>query len=323
MKSKVRFLAALSAAAMLLTACSEQGQSVTAPANTSGNVQNSQAGENTISAENQNTNVEESSKPENDPTLITDKSKYPADLYGVIGDKIETDDITEVHKQDGGSDEDWRTAGCNGFVYLAEPTGINYNTLDNADIFNSEDNSFEGSTEESPAEYKRYKTGDEICGLTVKNASVYFANKTDDYPEPFEGQHFSGGSVSFEGEKKLTGYIIILSEDLYGIGGTGDVIFIPDKDSQTLPVMNYNAADAEKGIYSNVLSFAVTVGSFSYKNEYRHISCGNIDSYESSWFLGEEHNKPVKVSVTLDEIGISSSIDWITSYSAKIKEISF
>ena len=321
MKSKVRFLAALSAAAMLLTACSEQGQSVTAPANTSGNVQNSQAGENTISAENQNTNVEESSKPENDPTLITDKSKYPADLYGVIGDKIEADEITNVHKQEDGSDEDWRTAGCNGFVYLAEPTGINYNSIDNADSFNSEDNSFEGSPEESPAQYKRYKVGDEICGLTVKEAYTFFSNK--EFPDPFDGQYFSGCTVSFEGEKKLTGYIIILSEDLYGIGGTGDVIFIPDDDSQTLPVMNYNAADAEKGIYSNILSFAVTVGSFSYKNEYRSISCGNIDSYESSWFLGEEHNKPIKVSVTLDEIGISSSIDWITSYSAKIKEISF
>lgn len=306
---------------MLLSACNEQGQSVTAPTNTSGNVQNSQDSENTDSAESLNTSAEESSIPENDPTLVTDKSKFPTDLYGVNGDKIDIDEITEVHKQEDGSDDEWRSAGCNGFVYLAEPTGINYNSLDNADSFNSEDNSFEGSPEESPAEYKRFRVGDEICGLTVKEASVFFSNKESD--RSFEGQYFSGGSVSFEGEKKLTGYIIILSEDLYGIGGTGDVIFIPDKDSQTLPVLNYNVSDAEKGIYSNILSFAVTVGTFSYKNEYHNISCGNIDSYESSWFLGEEHNKPIKVSVTLEDIGISSSIDWITSYSAKIKEISF
>ena len=320
MKSKVKLLAVLLTAAMLLTACNDQGQPVNTAA-TSGNTQNSQDSENTNSPESQNTSAEESSKPEDDPTLVTDKSKYPADLYGVIGDKIEADEITDVHKQEDGSDEDWRTAGCNGFVYLAEPTGINYNSIDNADSFNSEDNSFEGSPEESPAQYKRYKVGDEICGLTVKEAYTFFSNK--EFPEPFDEQYFSGCTVSFEGEKKLTGYIIILSEALYGIGGTGDVIFIPDNNSQALPVMNYNAADAEKGIYSNILSFAVTVGSFSYKNEYRSISCGNIDSYESSWFLGEEHNKPIKVSVTLDEIGISSSIDWITSYSAKIKEISF
>ncbi|MDE7281520.1 MAG: hypothetical protein K2N36_07250 [Ruminiclostridium sp.] len=325
MKRKVKFSAVLLTAAMLLTACNEQGEPVST-ADTSGNVQNSQGSQdspNTDSTESLNTNTAESSSLEEDPTLITDKSKFPTDLYGLNGDKIDIDEITEVHKQEGGSDDEWWSAGCSGFVYLAEPTGINYNSLDNADSFNSEDNSFEGSPEESPAEYKRYKGGDEICGLTVANTFVYFANKTDDYPEPFEGQHFCGGSVSFEGEKKLTGYIIILSEELYGIGGTGDVIFIPDKDSQTLPVMNYNAADAEKGIYSNVLSFAVTVGGFSYKNEYRHISCGNIDSYESSWFLGEEHNKPVKVSVTLTDLSISSSIDWITSYTANIKEISF
>lgn len=322
MKSKIKFLAALSAAAMLLSACNEQGQPVTTAANANGTVQNSQNSENTQSSDSQNTSAEESSSPEDDPTLITDKSKYPTNLYGVIGDKIETDEITEVHRyEEDGNDGEWKTAGCKGFVYLAEPTGINYNSLDNADSFNSEDNSFEGSPEESSAEYKRYKTGDEICGLTVKEAYVYFSNKESS--EPFDGQYFNGGSVSFEGEKKLTGYIIILSEDLYGIGGTGDIIFIPDKDSQTLPVLNYNVSDAEKGIYSNILSFAVTVGTFSYKNEYRNISCGNIDSYESSWFLGEEHNKPIKVSVTLEDIGISSSIDWITSYSAKIKEISF
>ncbi len=320
LKNKVKYLAAVSAAAILLSACSsEQGQPNISAAgdNANGTVQNS---ENTQTTENQDTNTEESSKPEDDPTLITDKSKYPADLYGVIGDKIEVDEITEVHKYEGDSEE-WRNAGCDGFVYLAEPTGINYNSIDNADSFNSEDNSFDGSPEESSAVYKRYKVGDEICGLTVKEASVYFTNTEDS--EQFNGQYFKGGSVSFEGEKQLTGYLIILSEELYGIGGTGDIIFIPDNGSQTLPVLNYNESDAEKGIYSNVLSFSVTIGSFSYKNEYRAVSCGNIDSYESSWFLGEEHNKPIKVSVTLEDINISSSIDWITSYSAKIKDIKF
>ena len=323
-KSKVKYLAAVSAAAILLSACSsEQGQNP-ADINTAGNNANNtvQDGENAQTAETQDGSGGESSKPEDDPTLITDKSLFPTDLYGAIGDKIEIDEITELHKyEDGGEDGEWRNASCEGFVYLAEPTGVNYNSIDNADIFNSEDNSFDGSPEESSAIYKRCKVGDEICGLTVKEAAVIFTN-TDD-SEQFNERYFKGGSVSFEGEKKLTGYIIILSEELYGIGGTGDVIFIPDNDSQTLPVLNYNASSAEKGVYSTRLSYSDTVGSFSYKSEYGTISCGNIDSYESSWFLGEEHNKPIKVSVTLENISISSSVDWITSYLAKIKDISF
>lgn len=320
-KREVKYLAVILAAAAFLSACAdEQEQKVPA----SGNNEISTVRDNENSEKNEDTQItkQEGGNPENDPDLITDRSKYPTNLYGAAGDKIGVDEITELRRfEEDGENSPWRSAGCDGFVYLAEPTGINFNSIDNADSFNVEDNSFNGSPTESSAVYKRYKAGEEICGLTIKEASVYFAY--EEYPIPFDEQYFKGGTVSFDGEKQLTGYIVILSDELYGIGGKGDVVFIPDNDSQILPVLNYNAVSADKGVFSTCLSFSSTIGDFSYKSEYGILSCGNIDSYDSSWFLGEEHNKPLKVKLTVENIRISSSIDWITSYTVKIKDISF
>lgn len=270
----------------------------------------------------ESTSAPESSSTAPEPGFVSDRSQYPTDLYGIGGEQISVDEITELYKYS--EENPWDNATCDGFVYLAEPTGINYNSIDNADTYNDSDEliSFEGSESESPAVYKRYKVGDEICGLTVESASTSF--KYNGSSEALSNEkHFLSGSVAFSGEKQLSGYIIILNKELYGIGGKEDIIFIPDNDSQVLPVINYNDFSDTDGVYSNLLSNVYVVGDFAYKNEYPFISCGNMSDYESSWFSDAEFNKPLKASLTIGDIEMASSIAWITSPSAVIKNVNF
>lgn len=321
MKKKIKCLAALLAALTLLSACSgENDRQSSDTAHNGGNETAAAAGthENAIKTENNDT-VEGSSVPVDDPTLITDKSQYPTNLCGLAADKISADSITQVHKDD--YDSDWTSASCNGFVYLSEPTGINYNSIDNADIFNDMDNSFDESPTESLAEYKKYSVGDEICGLVIDEATTMFKNASTE--KTFDERFFSGCVVKFKGEKKLSGYLIILSEELYGVGGVGDIVFIPDGGSQTLPVMNFYEFSEEGKPLSNLLKYSQTVGGLCFKNEYGFISCGSLDDYDSSWFLGKEHNLPLKATITVDNIYMSAVMNWITNCSGVIASIEF
>lgn len=317
MKKTAKITALLLSALLVITACSDNGKgSVTTPAENNPN--------NTVKTESSTDSGtgENSTEPTTEPGFVSDRSQYPTDLYGLGGDPISADDIAELYKYS--EENPWDNATCNGFVYLAEPTGINYNSIDNADIYNDNDEpvSFEGSESESPAKYKKYKVGDEICGLTIEAASISFKYNASETATSID-KHFLSGSVTFIGEKQLSGYIIILNDDEYNIGGEGDIIFIPDNDSQTLPVINYNAFSDSDGVYSNALNNVSVVGGFAYKNEYTCLNCGNMSEYNSSWFSDAEVNKPLKASVTIGDISMSSSVAWRISANVNIKSVNF
>lgn len=321
MKNKAKLLSLILASSILLTACGKTGDSPTptSAGETSTAFENTEKTENTKETTKKDT--EETSAGEEIPEgLITDKSQYPTDVYDLNGELIKPEEMTQVFcfEQETG----WAYGNSEGFVYLAEPTGISYNSVENADIYDSANNDFSGSETKSPAVYKRYYAGDEICGLVVDNANTTFNKNMYSADSTNKEIFFSGGSVTFKGEKELTGYIIILAEDIYVLGTEGDIVFVPDNQSQTLPVMNYNRFSEEEGVYSDYLQFTKSVGDFTYKSEYEFISLGNISEY-GDMFMGEEKNKALKAKVTIENIWMSSSVDWYAQFAAKIKSLEF
>lgn len=239
---------------------------------------------------------------------------YPDCLYGPGGDKISVDEITEVKYYDLNPAEKWDYAGCDGFTYLAEPTGISFNMDENPELLDSENFTFSGAPESS-AEYKRYRVGDSICGLTVKEASVDFS--TDMVYNHREG-YFKGGTVSFDGSLELTGYLIVLADYEYDVGDAGDIVFILDNESQILPIMNYNAISEEKGVHSTLPDFCRSVAGFAYQSEYPFALCflENIEDYGLETF---EPNTPVRVKITARDISMYSRVEWLTGLTMTIK----
>lgn len=307
--------------AALFTACSESGK-------TEINTNSSQTTAPVI-----NDSVE--TKPETQPIITTSEGTAPEEstdnaetdpadgnkdyinlLYGPGMDKISAEDITEEVRYDDGSD--WSYVNCDGLVYLAEPTGVCLNSIENADRFDSVNLEFDTAAP-SEAKYKRYKVGDSICGLTISEASTQFIN------QPMcshDEKYFGGGQVFFDGSAELTGYLIILTDDEYGVGGEGDIIFVPDSKSQTLPVMNYNMVSDERGVYSELTNHSISLtGGFACQSEYPFINCGNLSSYSSTMFSAIKENTPTAVKITADNISMSSRVDWLVRITMQIEDM--
>lgn len=315
MKMTTKILALLLVSAMLLTACNETANTPSATTTTA-ETEPTQITAETAAAESE-TAAEENGGEFVDDTIVTDKSKFPTDLYGLERDNIFPDDMTAVYCY---GENPWDNIECEGFTYMAEPTGISYNSIENADVFDETVPAFNGSEEKSAPAYKRYNVGDEICGLKIETAVSYFMNNGQN--EGLKERYFNGGTASFSGKKELSGYLIILSEDLYAVGGVGDIVFIPDNDSQTLPLLNYDSKSKE-GVFSTVVGNTYTMGGISFKNEYGIITLGNMQNYPAEMFFGVEQNKALKAKVIIDQLTMSSSVEWFSNATAVIDSVTF
>lgn len=245
------------------------------------------------------------------------RENYPDYLYGPGGDKVSADEITEINCYI--AEDKWNYAVCDGFTYISEPTGIGFNGDENPDLFDNDNFVFKGAPASS-AEYKRYSVGASICGLTVKEATARFYNENNPGDIHREG-YFQGGSVRFDGTMELIGYLIILTDDEYAVGFVGDIVFIPDNESQVLPILNYNRISEEKGVYSDLCRYGYSAAGFAYQSEYPCIDCGNVDEYDSSMFAAVEHNNPTHVRITAEDIVMSSSVGWFANMEMSVREL--
>lgn len=269
----------------------------------------------TTAAETESTETDESTDSADEEGGIP-KEDYPDYLYGPGMDKISVDEITDISY---GTGNKWDYAACDGFTYLAEPNGITYNSIDNADIYNG-DLAFNGVPEAPASEYKRYKVGDTVCGLTISEASVsfsYFLGAGQDD----EQRYFQGGMAIFDGSAELTGHLVILGDYEYAVGGNGDAVLILDSDGQVLPVLNYDAYSPEKGVYSTHPNHCFIVGGVTFQSEYPFVFCGNVKDYDSELFEDIEWNTPTRVKLTAENIMMNSSIDWFANINVTVTDL--
>ena len=207
--------------------------------------------------------------------------------------------------------DNWICVTCD-YVYLAEPLGIYYNSVDNADIFDENECIFAGAPDTAAYQYKKYKVGDTFGDLKLVGASTSFC------PEWFnkKPRYFNGGFARFEGTLTLTGkcYLNPVTE-VYDT--KRDIHFIPDAKGAKLPIMNYSAD--ENG--NEALCIGMNNG-FYWMGEYSSIVLGNADDYSNLDF-GEFPNDGslVNVKVTIENILFRNELNFRTLFRADLVDL--
>lgn len=138
-------------------------------------------------------------------------------LTGPGGDIVKPEEMTRVTASDeqdyianGINSGNWEQVEVSGFTYLAEPGG----------------------------QYRRVRTGEEICGLTLMDCGCVFSAEKEVQPGANSAQSwFSSAWAEFDGSAELTGTLAPVFETS-DIAQEGDFIFSPD-ESPELPVMDY------------------------------------------------------------------------------------
>lgn len=315
-------LAAVVLSAAMLTACSDENSSeeisiadTSEPASAVDNV----SGTTTDDYFETMDNYTSMSSAETSEPVPESGFRLLADVYGLAGDKITDDDITSVtyDEQAELTEDSWFYAICDGFAYIGEPTGICFNSIDNADIFDETTWTFDGLPQYAPTEYKRLEVGDEICGLTVKSAlTEFYTDNVSEATKSIPEIYFRYSSAAFEGSVTMTGYLSIAPEDDYGIG-EGDIFFVPAPDSELLPVMNYTFDGS--GIYNKL--YISGNNDFKWVTEYPTIRTGNINDSALNFSGIPQDNSYVKVKITVDDIVMSSAVDWLSSVGCRLVSI--
>lgn len=317
-RRNVAFIAALTIISML-AGCKSGGDSSGAADSVTSAGELSSA-ETVSSSESKPASTFEYSASEPEEESDTEKKTI---LVGLEGDEITLADITSVSTDNGAnggaelySDEafinnEMMTVVCGGFGYLAESSRPCFNSIDNADAFNSATGKFIGSGDEEMKNFKRVSVGDTVGLFTVTSAESTFASssmmadKSDmlslmkENPEIF----FSGSDITLSGSFTMTGYICRVLEDEYGIAA-GDLIFVPF-ESCPVPVMSFSYADQLKGICHRTVT--CMRGDLYWDNEYGNMVIANIDDLACDVSAIPSDGSFAKVKVTADSVTLSSS----------------
>lgn len=260
-------------------------------------------------------------------------------LVGPAGDTIYRSELSAIFTNDGTdvspeafSEENFSGVLCDGFVYLADPTGICRTSYDNADVFDSAAMRFTDVSEAAKKGYKRVSVGDTVCGLTLTEAQSNFARGNDSAEFTlgdgsiklgselgFPDIYFMGGSANFSGQLTLTGYISAAADNDHGLR-EGDIIFVPGGCECMLPVMGYRF-DPDIGIvhYQRMNSHMGLV----WENEYGNIFLGNTADTTADLNGIPDDGSFVKAEVTIDNIRLICGIGMMESCSAEIADITF
>ena len=104
-----------------------------------------------------------------------------------------------------------------------------------------------------------------------------------------------GCSVEFDGTVTMTGYMRVCVSE-YGVE-EGEVLFVPDKDSLVLPVINFHV-DRDTDSF-NTAVWQWPVKDFAYATEYPTIRLGNINKgVDISGIPADGTSTKVSVTVT-------------------------
>lgn len=280
-------------------------------------------------------------EPPSDPASNTENKGEPTFLICPDGTPVYTSEITSVFT---GSDEtgDRRditldeaemiareggdfTVICSGFVYGYLPENA-FNRKDNPDMFEDQGDGinfrFIGERLLPSTDFTRFEVGGKIGSLTVKSASAYFGNANGntefrDFSDK-PGNFLQGGSVEFDGETELSGYVSVMPPDvMYGVGG--GVTFYPDSRScSKLPVVSGSRNNELGGFAHSPLE--TFYGYYGYITpEFGSIEELTVDT--GSLAPGDFF---VKAAVVVGDIGYEFKPDWgMTAQRFTLNEIKF
>ena len=283
-------------------------------------------------------------EPPSDPASGTENKGEPTFLICPDGTPVYTSEITSVFTGSDGSgdrkeitiDEAEKLAReggnftviCSGFAYAYISENA-FNRIDNPDMFGPADDVIglfgtEGGTEffhyigeEIPGstEFIRLKTGGKIGSLTVKSAAAYFGNADSREFSDKPGNFLQGGSVEFDGELELSGYISVSSfNEFYNSGGY--VTFCPDSDSCSKLPMFDGRWDSELGGFAH----SPYESSEGYYGDLR-LNLGNINELTVDTGDLKYGDTLVKSTIVIDDIKFEFDPMYGSNWNISLKQI--
>lgn len=227
----------------------------------------------------------------------------PFELYGPDNMPITKGDVTGVTLPDGKkisvdklSADNWASVVCDGFTYVAPPTGGSTNSLDDPEIYSAFSVPDSGSFNNS--DYKRLNVGDKFGDLTLRSAATIFRNYGSSPAE-----QLSECIAEFDGSVTLDAYII---RGITNTTSPGAFICVPKSSETAIPVMFPLLKDGKftsKSYLGDYLS-----GEFKYTSEYPPIYVQNVNSYNLVSLFGGYDKYIAEVTVTLSNF----HMDWYT-----------
>lgn len=278
---------------------------------------------------------ESTSDPASDSASNTENKGEPTFLICPDGTPVYTSEITEIFT---GSEETGDKHGitleeaerlaregedftvvCSGFAYGY--IGKSFNIIDDRHMFKDLGDRinfiFTGEPQYLSTDIVRLETGKKFGGLTVKSASSHFGRaywnmdikEFSDKP----GIFLQDGSVEFDGELELSGYLSVLSFNEYYNDG-GDITFFPDnKSCAKIPIVG-RRWNSELGGFDRV-SYGSAQG---YEGDLM-LDLGKIDEITVDTGELDYGDSMVRSTVVIDDIKFSPRSDWQFSF----KEIKF
>lgn len=290
----------------LTVTSAEESKAQSEPVSSAGTGESSSAGGNTSEP------TSDVSVPDGIETFIT----------GMMGEKIYSSEISAVFTNDGSeltaeelTRDNFSAVLCDGFAYLAQPSGISRNSVDNVDVYDSENMRFIDTVAEPISNYTRVNVGDRIGGLTLREAQVNFAGgKEMGLPDIA----FVYGTAMFDGELTMTGYISRAAADSYNFM-SGDLMFVPCDGEAKFPVMSYSY-DSALG-YCHAPQYLSSGSDFTWMNEFGFIYLGNASLTTADISGIPNDGSFVKVKLTINNLMISSAVDRSNSIVAEIVDV--
>lgn len=207
------------------------------------------------------------------------------------------------------------TVICSGFVYGYLPENA-FNRVDDSNMFEDQGDGrnfrYIGEALPPSTEFTRFENGGRIGTLTVKNAYTYFGNANGnielrDYSDK-PGNFIQGGSVEFDGETELSGYVLVAPSDaMYGLAC--NVTFYPDKKSCfKLPdvsgMWNFKTESFERSPYETFYGFY----------GYAAPEFGSIEELTVDTGTLKPGDSFVKAAVVIKDIRFEFKPDWGMTY---------
>lgn len=258
-------------------------------------------------------------------------------LVGLAGDTVQPSDITIAFTNDGSDcapadlvEDIFSAVMCEGFTYVAQPSMVARNSIDNADVFDSASMVFTDMTEEPVKNYERLNVGDTICGLTLTEAQANFARGSEAQTyEMKDGTtklgselglreiYFTAGNAKFEGELTMEGYICRFAENDYGVG-VGDIIFVPCDGEANFPIMSYRLS-GDDGFHH--ASQVYSLGGFTWQNEFGYVYLGNEVDITADISGLPEDGSFVKATVSVSDPELDCGLNFASSVSAQLNDV--
>lgn len=159
--------------------------------------------------------------------------ELPFELYGADNVQIRYEDIGHINFEGTlpvipGSSltaDNWESIYCYDFGYITQPTGKNFNSIDNPEMFDADGNLIDsGDILSEMGKHERINVGDKFGGLTLREATTIFANKSA------VDERFDSCLLHFEGTIGIDAYLVRRPE-------TKQVFCVPRNGETPLPLL--------------------------------------------------------------------------------------